>query len=383
MSRRSAAALSRWRRDRTTAREPRPARRHRAADRRRHEPAPRAGPPARPCGAGGHAHRPAAGGDPGCHPDRAHLRRAAGPGLRGHADRVRADRPAQRPDHGRRGSSTGWSPTRSAAAGRPRRPGPPGRRSSWSPTTSSSAGRSAGAAAGPPGRSGSSGGSVGPSSAPRRRASDGRRRPPAGTDRRRRRPASLGARPRGDEEDRQSAPRATAPARGRSRLECRREHPRLAQPALEPDPEPAPAGVIPDWGSLIGLLPLVLLALAARPLLTLLALVWFVYMVRKPRGKLTVVEGPHAAPLDEAGQPVYPTGEPYCARDGLIYPSGATTARPAARRARRDLPEVRHRPPGADRHVRQLRADPQDRQARRAVRALQPAGPPPGGAAAA
>ena len=50
--------------------------------------------------------------------------------------------------------------------------------------------------------------------------------------------------------------------------------------------------IIPDWGSLIALLPLALLALLLGPMLTLLALVWFVYMVRKPRGKLTVVEGP-------------------------------------------------------------------------------------------
>ena len=93
--------------------------------------------------------------------------------------------------------------------------------------------------------------------------------------------------------------------------------------------------IIPDWGSLIGLLPLALLALLLGPVLTLLALAWFVYMVRKPRGKLTVVEGPQHARLDAGGQPVYPTGQPYCALDALIYPSGATTLRhlrPGARR---------------------------------------------------
>ena len=60
--------------------------------------------------------------------------------------------------------------------------------------------------------------------------------------------------------------------------------------------------VIPDWGALIGLLPLALLALLLGPMLTLMALVWLIYLIRKPRAKLAVVEGPRAAPLD-AGRP--------------------------------------------------------------------------------
>ncbi len=80
--------------------------------------------------------------------------------------------------------------------------------------------------------------------------------------------------------------------------------------------------VIPDWGALVGLLPLFLLVLVLGPLLSLLALVWVIYFVIKPRAKLNVVEGPYPAPLDADGQPVYPTAEPYCARDGLIYPWG-------------------------------------------------------------
>ncbi len=56
----------------------------------------------------------------------------------------------------------------------------------------------------------------------------------------------------------------------------------------------------------MGLLPLALLALLLGPILAMLALVWVIYFVRKPRARLTVVEGPYPAPLDAAGKPVYP-----------------------------------------------------------------------------
>ena len=140
--------------------------------------------------------------------------------------------------------------------------------------------------------------------------------------------------------------------------------------------------IIPDWGSLIALLPLALLALLLGPVLTLLALAWFVYMVRKPRGKLTVVEGPQHARLDAGGQPVYPTGQPYCALDALIYPSGATTCHTCGQELVVTCPKC-----GIGRQARVdtcancgliLKIDKRAEQL-----ALQPAGPPPGGAAAA
>jgi hypothetical protein len=140
--------------------------------------------------------------------------------------------------------------------------------------------------------------------------------------------------------------------------------------------------LIPDWGSLIGLIPLALLALLLGPLLTLLALAWFVYMVRKPRARLAVVEGPYPAPLDEAGQPVYPTGQPYCARNGLIFPSGSTICTEC-----RDELVVTCPKCGIGRQAR-IRTCANcglileiDKKAE--LRAVQPTGPPPGGAAAA
>lgn len=140
--------------------------------------------------------------------------------------------------------------------------------------------------------------------------------------------------------------------------------------------------LIPDWGGLIGLIPLGLLALLLGPVLTLMALAWFVYFVRKPRAKLTVVEGPRRARLDADGQPVYPTGQPYCALDGLIYPSGTTVCSTCGQELAVVCPKC-----GIGRQARirtcancglVLKIDQRAEQ-----RALQPAGPPPGGAAAA
>lgn len=140
--------------------------------------------------------------------------------------------------------------------------------------------------------------------------------------------------------------------------------------------------VIPDWGSLIGLLPIFLVVGVLGPLLSLLALVWLVYLVRKPRTKVTVVEGPRLAKLDEAGRPIYPTGYPYCARDRLIYPSGTTTCDVCHDELVVTCPKC-----GIGRQARFdtcancgliLKIDKNAQ-----VRTLAPTGPPPGGAAAA
>ena len=140
--------------------------------------------------------------------------------------------------------------------------------------------------------------------------------------------------------------------------------------------------LIPDWGSLIGLLPLALLVLLLGPLLSLLAIAWFVYMVRKPRARLAVVEGPYRAPLDAAGEPVYPSGQPYCARDGLVFPSGETICSVCHDELVVICPKC-----GIGRQAR-IRTCANcglilqiDKKAE--LRSVQPAGPPPGGAAAA
>ena len=81
--------------------------------------------------------------------------------------------------------------------------------------------------------------------------------------------------------------------------------------------------VIPDWSSLIALLPLFLLIGVIGPLLSLAALAWLGYGITKPRVRVRYDEGTKVAPRDHLGRPIVPAGEPYCPGDGLIYPAGA------------------------------------------------------------
>ena len=82
--------------------------------------------------------------------------------------------------------------------------------------------------------------------------------------------------------------------------------------------------VIPDWGGLIGLLPIIVVLGLVMPFLTFVALGTVVYLIRKPRVKLAFEEGPRVAEIGPGGDPVYPVGLPHCRRDDLVYPSGTT-----------------------------------------------------------
>lgn len=81
--------------------------------------------------------------------------------------------------------------------------------------------------------------------------------------------------------------------------------------------------VIPDWGALIQLLPVLLVLGVIGPILSLGLLIWLIYFVRKPRVPLASDPEPVAAPIGPDGKPVIPRGEPFCYRDGLIYPANA------------------------------------------------------------
>ncbi len=137
--------------------------------------------------------------------------------------------------------------------------------------------------------------------------------------------------------------------------------------------------VIPDWGSLVGLLPIFLLVGVVGPLLTLLLLAWVVYFVRKPRTRVRFADDARPAAL-EAGAPVFPPGLPYCPRHALIHPSGATRCEIDAEPLAVVCPMC-----GLGREAEVdtcgncglvLKVVPHSR-------ALRPAGPPPGGAAVA
>lgn len=82
--------------------------------------------------------------------------------------------------------------------------------------------------------------------------------------------------------------------------------------------------VIPDWGGLIGLLPIIVLLGLVMPFLTFLALGTVIYLIRKPRVRLAFEEGPRVAEISPGGDPAFPVGLPHCRRDDLVYPSGAT-----------------------------------------------------------
>jgi hypothetical protein len=138
--------------------------------------------------------------------------------------------------------------------------------------------------------------------------------------------------------------------------------------------------LLPDWRALIDLLPVFLLIGVVGPLLSLLILGWFVYVVGKPRSRIPYVDPqPQPARIVD-GIPDYPSGEPYCALDQLVYPSGSTRCDICGRDLAVICPKC-----GTGRQAwidtcgtcgLVLRID-------RTVPALRPAGPPPGGAAAA
>jgi hypothetical protein len=137
--------------------------------------------------------------------------------------------------------------------------------------------------------------------------------------------------------------------------------------------------VIPDWGALIALLPILLLIGVVGPLLSLLALTWLRYGALKPRRRVAFTDARRPAPLDELGNPEFPAGEPYSIAEGMIYEPGAT------RSASGDSLVVACPKCGL------VRAAERDTcgncglsfALKPITRTLRPAAPPPGGAAAA
>lgn len=80
--------------------------------------------------------------------------------------------------------------------------------------------------------------------------------------------------------------------------------------------------ILPDWGGLIALMPVLIVLGLVAPFLTFVALGTVIYLLRKPRVKVGFVEGARMAENGADGEPIFPIGLPYCRRDALIYPSG-------------------------------------------------------------
>ena len=84
--------------------------------------------------------------------------------------------------------------------------------------------------------------------------------------------------------------------------------------------------VTPDWGKLIGLIPIIVLILVVGPIVTILALSWLRYGAVRPRRHVHFADTRRPAELDAEGNPVYPAGEPYSPFERMIYEPGATTS---------------------------------------------------------
>lgn len=138
--------------------------------------------------------------------------------------------------------------------------------------------------------------------------------------------------------------------------------------------------LIPDWKALINLLPIFLVIGVVGPLMSLLVLGWFIYIVRKPRSRIPYAD-PQPRPAEiVAGEPQYPTGEPYCTTDQLIYPFGAARCDVC----HRDLAVVCPKcGTGREAWIDTCGTCGLVLKINHLVPALRPAGPPPGGAAAA
>jgi preprotein translocase subunit Sss1 len=137
--------------------------------------------------------------------------------------------------------------------------------------------------------------------------------------------------------------------------------------------------VIPDWGELIGLIPILLLIGVIGPIASLLVLGWVIFTIRAPRAKVTLEVAPVRAQIVD-GLPAYPPGEPYCPVDQRIFPFGTV----ACDTCRRDLfvrcPKCST---GRAAHVTTCGNCGLVLKIENRARTLRPAGPPPGGAAAA
>ena len=138
--------------------------------------------------------------------------------------------------------------------------------------------------------------------------------------------------------------------------------------------------VIPDWGALVNLLPIFLILGVVGPIATILAIAWVVYFLRKPRTLVRFEEGPVPALIGPGGRPEFPTAEPFCYRDALVYPAGSTLCDTCGDELTVICPKC-----GVTQSVvieacgncgLILRLQPR-------MRALAPAGPPSGGAASA
>lgn len=78
--------------------------------------------------------------------------------------------------------------------------------------------------------------------------------------------------------------------------------------------------IIPDWGTIIAVIPILLIIGVLGPVLSLVALRWALELVSRRRGRvrLATIEV-RTAERDALGLPVVPANVPYCPRDALVF----------------------------------------------------------------
>ncbi len=81
--------------------------------------------------------------------------------------------------------------------------------------------------------------------------------------------------------------------------------------------------IVPDWGSVVALIPLLLIPLVLLFLAGATGM-WAIHAVRQPHARTHVVEGPTYPERDADGRAVYPRGLPHCRRDELVFQPGTT-----------------------------------------------------------
>jgi hypothetical protein len=135
----------------------------------------------------------------------------------------------------------------------------------------------------------------------------------------------------------------------------------------------------PEWGALIGLLPIFLVLFVVGPIVTILVLAWLRYGILRPRPHVAFADARRAAPLGEDGEPAYPLGEPYSPTERVIYEPG-TTRSPSGESLVVACPKCSLVRPAVEDTCGNCGLT---FTIKPTTRSLRPAGPPAGGAAAA
>jgi hypothetical protein len=79
--------------------------------------------------------------------------------------------------------------------------------------------------------------------------------------------------------------------------------------------------MVPSWGELIALLPMMVVATLVGPIVTIILLMWGWHLLRRRRGRVQRAEpGPSPAMIGAHGGAIFPPNVPYCEEHALVYP---------------------------------------------------------------